>query len=266
MTVILTARFGYPVGALPSQYADKWEQGLAGNAAFINNQRILSIPDANAFSTKIATPSSARYAAQVTVVTNPRKAKLPQDVIDNQLANLAISANKYATKLDKAFETVGLVVAKKFVDAVAASKGLFQDGASARTMRATGVKLGSTGIGAAVLAPMWLTAHPNAIASVRQGIDEVVSGSPFDIVAAGYEDMFMRLLTAEITFAMIQAEKSLLNSTRLASLNARLNNICQSHLDPGKGLDPFSTGGLTHCNVIDHPGVGEMLEVQLNQV
>jgi hypothetical protein len=265
MGIILTARFGFPLGSLPSRSAEKWADDMKINATRINDGRIIAIPDETAFNTKMAAPSSTRWAATITGITpNPRKAKLSTDVYDNQKINLLRSFGKYADKLDEAFKTVGTVVAQKFCNAVDAAKGLFADGASARTIRATGTRL--EGVGAAVLAPMFLTNHPDAMAKVRQGIDEVPVGGPFDIVAAGYEDMFMRLLVAELTFALIQADKSLLDTTRLASLNDRLNNICQSHLDLSKGLDPFSTGGLTHVNIINDPHKGEMVEVQLNVV
>jgi len=265
MGIILTARFGYPLGSLPARCSDQWAESLKSNATRINEKRILAIPDETSFSQKLAAPSSDRWAATMTGITpNPRKAKLSSDVYDNQKNNLVRSFGKYSDKLDVAFQTVGTVVAQKFCAAVDSAKDSFATGASARTVRATGTRL--EGVGAAVLAPMFLTNHPDAMAKVRQGIDEVPVGGPFDIVAAGYESMFMRLLVSELTFALIQADKSLLATARLATLNDRLNNICQAHLDPSKGLDPFSTGGLTHCNILNVPNHGEMLEVQLNVV
>jgi len=265
MTIILHGVFGYPLGSLPTRSKEQWAEVLKLNATRINDKRILQIPDETNFSNKIADPSSGRYNAAITAMNpNPMKAKTDQMVRNNQRSNLLRSFTKYSTKLDAAFATVGQVVAKKFCDAVDVAAGLFADGSSARTMRAVGTRL--EGVGAAVIVPYFLTNHPDAVSKVRPGVDIVDVGSPFCIVADRYQSMFIRLFTAELTFALIQANKSNLDTAILATLNDRLNNIAQSHLDPGKGLDPFSTGGLTHVNIINDPVHGEMVDLSLNVV
>jgi hypothetical protein len=265
MTTMLQGKFGYPLGTLPTRSKEQWAEALILNAKRINEKRILSIPDETNFSEKIADPASVRWNSTITGITpDPRTGKSESMIRHSQRSNLLRSFTKYSTKLDEAFKTVGTVIAKKFADAVNVAKDLFAEGSSARTMRAVGTRL--EGVGAAVIVPLFLTAHPDAMSKVRQGVDEISVGGPFDIVLPGYENMFMRMMTAELTFAMIQADKSGLDTTVLTALNARLNYLAQSNVNPALGVTPFATGGSSHLDIINDPVHGLMVDVSVDQI
>jgi S1-C subfamily serine protease len=202
--IILSGKFGYPQGSLPSRSADQWAEVMKLNANRINEKRIIAIPDATGFSEKIADPSSDRFAQRITVTPDPRTGMTADMYKQNQRSNLVRSFNKYVTKLDEAFKTVGGVVAKKFCDAVDVAKSLFADGASARTIRATGTRL--EGVGAAVIVPLFLTNHPDAMSKVRPGSDIVASGGPVNVTLNGQQNVFVSMLTQVLNFSLIQAD------------------------------------------------------------
>jgi hypothetical protein len=265
MAQIFELKLGYPLANAPARSKDQWAEALILNAKRINDKRLLSVPTSGEFQEKIADPSSTGYVERfTTIATNHRTGKTQQMMQDNQRTNLLRSFDKWSQKLNTAFETVGTVIAKRFVDAVNAAKNLFGAGAGVRTLRATGTRL--EGIGAVVIAPYWLTEHKKAAASIRPGIDQVVNGGPHNVVINGVQDAFVSLLTQVLTFSMIQAEKSAMDPAVLTELNTRINHIVQTMVDPGLGLTPFATGGLSHVDIVNDPVRGEILSVAVNQI
>jgi hypothetical protein len=261
----LSGKFGYPQGSLPERSKEQWAEVMKVNANRINEKRIIAVPDATGFSEKIADPSSERYASTITGITpNPRTGKTSDMIYHNQRSNLVRSFSKYAAKLDEAFKTVGGVIAKKFCDAVDATKNLLAEGSSARTMRATGTRL--EGVGAAVIVPLFLTNHPDAMSKVRQGVDIVAAGGPYNVTITGQQNVFVSMLTQVLTFSLIQADKSGMDPAVLSVLNNRINHLVQSLIDPGLGLTPFATGGLSHVDIIHDPVLGEMVSVSVDQI
>jgi hypothetical protein len=260
MATILDIKLGYPLATADPMAINQWAAVMGLLGPTINDKRKLAIPDDATFQNKVVDPSAAGYAATfTTIVPNPRTGKTQQMILDNHHLNLFDAFGKWTQKLDSAFETVGSVPAKKFIDAVNAAKNLWGAGAGARTLRATGARL--SGVGASVIAPYWMTAHKKANSVIRVGTDEVVIGSPLDIIIPGMENAFVTLLTGQLTFAMIQAEKSGLNAAVLTSINDRLNAMVNAMLNPGPGYSVFATAGPSFLNIINDPVKGEMLEL-----
>jgi hypothetical protein len=262
--LLLLGKYGYPQGSLPERSADQWQEVIKLNAGRINEKRIIAIPNETGFSEKIADPSSDRYAQRITVTPDPRTGMTANMYKHNQRKNLERSFKKYKTKLDEAFKTVGGQIAKKFCDAVDLAKSLFGEGSAARTMRATGTRL--EGVGAAIIVPFFLTNHPDAMSKVRPGVDIVTTGGPVNVTLNGQQNVFVSMLTQVLTFSLIQADKSGLDPAVLTALNDRINHLVQSLVDPGLGLIPFATGGLSHVDIINDPVLGEMVSVSVNQI
>lgn len=264
MAELLNIKLGYPVATASTDSVDQWAAVMGLLAPVINTKRKASVPNDGIFQNKVVDPSAAGFAATfTTIVPNPRTGKSQQMILDNQHLNLFDAYDKWNQKLDSAFETVGAVPAKKFIDAVNAAKNLWGAGAGKRTLRATGARL--SGVGAAVIAPFWLTAHKKSTSIIRVGTDEVVFGAPLDIIVPGMENAFVTLLTGQLTFAMIQAEKSGLNAGILTAINDRINAMVQAMVNPAPAYTAFTTGGLSHCDVINDPVKGEMLEVVVDK-
>jgi hypothetical protein len=74
------------------------------------------------------------------------------------------------------------------------------------------------------------------------------------------------MLTQVLTFSLIQADKSGMDPAVLTVLNNRINHLVQSLIDPGFGLTPFATGGLSHVDIIHDPVLGEMVSVSVDQI
>jgi len=261
----LHVKLGFPLATTPQRSKNQWKEALLLNAQRINEKRVLAVPDEGKFAERIADFSSARYPDVISGITpDPRTGLTSKMIYDNQRSNLSRSYLKWTTKLDRMFETVNGVVAKRFKDVVEAAETLFGDGVAARTLRAVGSKI--EGVGAAVIAPFWLTDHPKAESLIRKGTDKVIDGAPYNITPAGYQNAFVAMLTHTLTMSMIQALKSNMDATVVADLNTRLNHLCQRMVDPGLGLTPFATGGLSHCDIVDDPALGEVLDVQVDQI
>jgi hypothetical protein len=262
MTPLLELLLGYPTAVASDMSIDQWAAVMAVVAPNIDAKRKASVPDDANFQMKVVDPSAVGYADTfTTIVPNPRTGKTQQMILDNQHYNLMDAFDNWNQKLDEAFKTVGAVPAKKFVDAVNAAKNLWGKGAGARTLRATGAR--ATGVGASVIAPYWLTLHKKAASVIRVGTDQVILGAPMDIVVPGMENAFMTMLIGQITFSMIQAEKSQMNAAVLTSLNDRLNKLVQSAVDANIGLVMFATGADSCMDIVNDPILGEMLHVKV---
>jgi len=265
MATIFEIKCGYPLETASTFAVEQWAAVMGLLAPTINDKRKIAVPDDGTYQNKVVDPSSQGYVDTfTTIVPNPRTGKTQQMILDNQHINLFETFDKWSQKLDTAFATVGSVPAKRFIDAVNAAKSLWGTGAGKRTLRATGARL--SGVGASVIAPFWLTAHKKASSIIRVGTDEVVSGNPFNCIVTGMQNAFVTMLTGQLTFSMIQAEKSGMNSAILTVLNDRLNHMIQAFVDPAAGLKPFATGGDSHCDVVNDPVHGEMLSVKATTI
>jgi hypothetical protein len=243
---------------------EQWSEVMGLNAARINAKRKLAVPTEEAFAGKIADPSSSGFQEIFTGITTNRKGKTQQMIYNQQRKKLVRAFQKWAQKLDYMFATVDDVVAKRFKEALTASKNLWGTGAEAGPLRATGTKL--EGIGLSIIAGYWLTKHKKAAASIRTGTDIVVSGGPFNICVAGLQNTLVSALTQNLTFASIVALNADLDPLILAVLNTRLNHVAQMFVDPAFGLIPFAPGAASHLDIINDPVLGQMLSVKVSTI
>jgi hypothetical protein len=185
-----------------------------------------------------------------------------EDITSNQAANLKRSYEKYNTAWQYMFETVDGVPAKRYKDKIARSKIAYGKGVAARTLPFTGFK--DEGRGPVSIAGLWLTGDQSVLRDLRSG-DRVDEGGPILICSALDRSSFKAMLTGRLIQAGAVILKANLTDTVIAAHNAQTNHLVQSLVDPGLGLVPFATGGLSHVNFTKE-NRHLFLEIQVDQI
>jgi len=247
----------------PSGLAEKWALGLKTYAEIINQNRKSRIPDETKFLERLATPSSEGYQGLINPAFVSQSDKSASDITTDQGANLRRVYQKYAGKLDQAFETVDGVPAKRFKDAVERAKGDYAKGTAQRGLPFTGSYL--YGIGPATIAARWLVGQSKVVGELRNG-DNVQEGGPYRICLANAKANFKAALAQRLIQAGAQILKANLDSTVIAAQNDRINHLVQSQVDPALGITPFATSGVSHVDFIVGDAKALFLEIQVDQI
>jgi hypothetical protein len=247
----------------PNGLAEKWVLGLKTYAEIINQNRGLRIPDETKFLERLAAPASAGYQGLINPAFISNSDKVAGDITTDQGANLRRAYKKYAGKLDRAFETVDGVPAKRFKEAVERAKGDFSEGFAQRGLPFTGSYL--YGLGLAGIAPRWLVGDQKVVGDLRHG-DRVLEGGPYQICQTLSRAGFKASLAQRLVQAGAQILKANHDGTVITAQNDRINHLTQSQIDPALGLTPFATGGLSHVDFVLDGAKALLLEIQVDQI
>lgn len=247
----------------PERMVEKWALGLVTYAEIINQNRKDRLPDETKFQERLATPSSEAYQGFVNPGFISKSDKVAGEITNDQGANLKNAFEKYAEKLDHAFEAVDGVPAKRFKEAVENAKRIYGKRTAQRGLPFTGSYL--YGLGPATIAPLWLVNDPTVEGSLRAG-DDVYEGGPFMICRPLVKSGLKAALTQRLIQAGSRILKAGLDPMVIAAQNDRINQLVQGFIDPALGLDSFTTGGLSHVDYIIGPANALYLDVQVSQV
>jgi hypothetical protein len=119
-------------------------------------------------------------------------------------------------------------------------------------------------LGPAPLAALWLTGDRKALDSLRPG-DELKEGGPYMICQISDRPSLKTMLNQRLIQAGVSIIKANYQPAEMVIQNDRINHLVQSVVDPGLGLTPFATGGMSHVDFVlihNRP----YLEVQVNQI
>jgi len=218
VTIHYEGKFLVPVSVEASaDMPEKWAASLVANASRINDRRIAKIPDSGTFGTKIAGPSTAKFAPMVDAAFVSDAGVGAADIIRSQYKNLADSFDHWQDKLSLAFATVDGVIAKRFVDQVNNSKTAWADGAARRTLRLTGDKIRGMLASQAVY---WATGDFKA--NQMTNGHELLAGAPYDLTQGVLRQQFRAAMMNLIVQGGLIIIKSDFLAATITAQNTRL--------------------------------------------
>jgi hypothetical protein len=160
------------------------------------------------------------------------------------------------------FATMDGIPAKRFKDMVDQMKGVYGLGAIARTLPFTGTKI--EGRGCVPLAGMWLVNDLTVLDQLRSA-DKVLEGGPYLVTFPNEVPSFKVALNQRLIQAGASIVKRNFDAAAFAEHNTRTNHLVQSLINPGLGLTPFATGGLSHVDyILEHDQL--FLDIQVDQI
>jgi hypothetical protein len=246
----------------PESMSELWAKSISDKADLINQRRLTRIPDEETFLNRLADSAEQKYRGYPNPAFLSRNGLTADDIATNQGANLKRSFEKYDESWRYMFETVDGVPAKRYKDKVARSKTAYGKGVAARTLPFTGFK--DEGRGPVSIAGLWLTGDQTVLRDLRSG-DRVEAGGPYLIGFPEDRSSFKAMLIGRLIQAGATILKAHLADTVIAAHNTRTNHLVQSLINPGLGLTPFATGGLSHVDFTKE-NKHLFLEIQVDQI
>jgi hypothetical protein len=241
---------------------EKWARLLKDESPDMYDKIMSRIPDEQRFVERLAQPANAGYRGFVSPTFTSKSGQGASEIESAQGANLKRSYDKFLAKVKYMYETVEGVAAKRFKEMVDLMKPMFARGISERTLPFTGTKL--EGRGCVPIAAHWLVNDKRVADWLRAG-DELLEGGPYLVTFPNQVPSFKAALTGRLTQAGAAIVKGNFDPTVMAAQNTRINHLVQSLIDPGLGLTPFATGGISHVDYVrDHDQL--FLEVQVDQI
>jgi len=241
---------------------EKWARALKDESPDMYAKILARIPDMQRFVERLAQPANDGYRGFVNPAFMSKSGQSSSDIEIAQGANLKRSYGKYLAKVGFLFATVDGIAAKRFKELVDAMKPLFGTGMAERSLPFTGTKI--EGRSCVPIAVHWLVKDKRVLDWLRAG-DSLIAGTPYLVTAPNQIPEFKAALTGRLIQAGATIVKSNFDSAVMADQNARINHLVQSLINPGLGLTPFATGGLSHVDyIMDHDQL--YLEVQIDQI
>jgi len=245
-----------------NRVVETWARTLKSESEDMYAKILERIPDLKRFVERLAQASHDGYAPSLNPGFTSKSDQPASEIQAAQASNLKRSYEKYAAKLQFLFGTVDGVGAKRFKELIDLMKQAFGSGVAERTLPFTGTKI--EGRGCAPIAALWLVNDLRVLDWLRAG-DKVKEGGPYLVTVVGQRTAFKTALNQRLIQAGAAIVKANYNATIIADQNARTNHLVQRFVDPGLGLTPFATGGLSHIDYITKDDQ-LFLDVQVDQI
>jgi len=226
---------------------DTWARTLQAEAPDVYAKILARIPDKKRFVERLAQASHDGFKSFVNPAFVNKSGQPANEIEAAQVSNLKRSYEKYVDKLAFLFETVDGIIAKRFRELVERMKSKFGTGVAERTLPFTGTKI--EGRGCAPIAALWLVNDKRVVDYLRAA-DKVLEGGPYLVTQANQVPSFKAALTGRLTQGGAAIVKGNFDASVITAQNDRINHLVQSLIDPGLGLTPFSTGGISHVDYI----------------
>jgi len=234
ITIHYEGKFLVPVSVEPSaDMPTKWAAGLTNNATRINDRRIAKIGDEGTFQTKVADPSSAKFAPMIDAGFVSQSGRNQGNINRLQYKNLADSYNHWNDKLNLMFATVDGVEAKRFKDQVDNSKDNWAVAMGQKTLRLTGDKIRGMLASQAVY---WATGDYKA--NQMTNGHELLAGAPYDLTQGALRQQFRSAMMNLIVQAGILILASDFLAAEITAQNTRLCALATMFNDAA--LDPYA--------------------------
>ena len=241
---------------------EKWARALKEESPDMYAKILARIPDMQRFVERLAQPANAGYQGFVNPAFTSKSDQGASDIETSHGANLKRSYGKYLAKVNFLFGTVDGIPAKRFKEMVDAMKSMFGTGIAERSLPFTGTRI--EGRSCVPIAVHWLVQDKRVLDWLRAG-DSLMEGGPYLVTFPNQISEFKAALTGRLIQAGAVIVKSNFDSTVMSDQNSRINHLVQSLINPGLGLTPFATGGLSHVDyIMDHDQL--FLEVQVDQI
>jgi hypothetical protein len=244
---------------------DKWESVLKTLAVLINQRRKEKIPDEAAYQNKLAGLANqawGKFIGALSPTFRSKHGRLTTDIKNFHDKNMQSAFDHWSKKLDQIFATVDGVEAKRFKDQITAAKEFWTNIVGSKMLRLTGDKI--RGEGAATIATYWLIGEPSAAGMLRPQDTHVVGG-PYQTCLDEMVQSFQAALMSRLIQAGMQIISSDFDGSVIAAQNATINHLVQSLVNPGLGITPFATGGLSHVDFVKD-GALLKLSIQVDQI
>lgn len=241
---------------------EKWARTLKEESPDMYAKLLARIPDMQRFVERLAQPANAGYKGFVNPAFLNKHGQDSNEIETAQGANLKRSYEKFLKKLGYIYETVEGVAAKRFKELVDLMKPLFGTGISERLLPFTGTKI--EGRSCVPIAVHWLVKDKRVLDWLRAG-DEVGLGGPYLVTVPDQIPAFKAALTGRLIQAGAAIVKSNYDAAVMAAQNDRTNHLVQSLINPGLGLTPFTTGGISHVDYI-RDSDQLFIEIQIDRI
>ncbi|MBI4833409.1 MAG: trypsin-like peptidase domain-containing protein [Planctomycetes bacterium] len=263
MGIVSKVDLWIPANVPPSpDMEQKWNDVLQTVATLINDRRNAKIPDEAAFQNKVVEASNQAWANVISSTYRSKSGKTYDKMKNAHDANLQQSYNQWNEKLNRMFESVDGVTAKRFKDIVSFAKKFWTETVGKGVLRLTGDKV--RGQGAATIATYWLTGEPMAAGMVRPQ-DTGIIGGPYRVCRIE----LVQALKAALMNRLVQAGMVIFNSQLsmpiITEENTTTNTLIQGFIDPALGLESFTPGGASHLDFVKQ-GALLKLSLQVSQV
>ncbi|MBI4834244.1 MAG: hypothetical protein HY811_05445 [Planctomycetes bacterium] len=258
MTIVSKVDLWIPANVPPSpDMEQKWSDVLQTVASLINDRRNSKIPDEAAFQNKVVETSNQAWANVFNSAYRSKSGKTYDMMKNAHDQNLQQSYNQWNDKLNRMFETVDGVVAKRFKDVVSFAKKFWSEAIGKGVLRLTGDKRRDSG--AATIATHWLIGEPMAAGMLRPQ-DTGVVGGPYRVCRIE----LVQALKAALMERLVQAGVVIFNANYsmpvITAENTVINTLIQGFIDPALGLESFTPGGASH---LDFAKQGALLKISL---
>lgn len=153
---------------------EQWVEGFQANAPRIIKKLMRKIKDEADYYEKVVGVILKRYPKFINPSFISRSGLNSKAIIQKISKHLQSSYEKYKKNLDRAYETVDGIPAKRFKEAVAAAKEHYAKRMREITLPFTGTK--AEGLGIAPIVALWLTEDTTSEGVLRRG-DELLGGA-----------------------------------------------------------------------------------------
>lgn len=256
MGIETTVRVKLPFINSPSQdMIDKWETMLKQNAERMHTRLKEKVSTDGEFQNKIVNVAIPKWLTVLNPAHVSEKERTYTEMRSRYTKRLKDSYTKWLTKLDLVFAEVDGIMAKRFKDRVTASKPFWETSVARYVLPLMGDKV--RGIGPAPIIASWLVGDSKATSQIQPG--DTATGAPYNITRFGMKSPFKAGLIGILQRTSVGILMADLDPADVSAYNDVLNSFAQGFVNPALGLEPFTTGGLSH---IDFVVLGSTLAIE----
>ncbi|HLD36375.1 MAG TPA: hypothetical protein VJC37_06605 [Planctomycetota bacterium] len=239
----------------------RWKDGLINNAETINARRKERVSDSGKFGEIIATPSAEKFEPFVSGSFVSDGDLSAADIKTKHRSNILNAYNKYNDNLDKAFEEVDGVFAKRFKDNVEAKQSAWEEGVT-KVLRLVGSR--ARGRQVAAIMGEWLTGNMIISGQLPGGSEVLPGGGPYDIAKARLKATLRAGLAQLLIQTGVMVMASGYDSAQLADHNQRIMDFLASVADPVKANNWVATRTVDKSYCVWYVDNGQLkLEAQM---
>jgi len=228
MAIVTTCNFKLVIPdhvEVAADMQEKFAEVLTVNATRINDRRSFKVGTSGDFNTKLAGPSSTRYAPMIDSAFVSKRGRNAAAIKFAQQKNLEQGFEQYNDGLNLAFKTEGGIVAKRYVDMLQNKKQNVSRELGRKTLRFVGDRI--RGLGVSPITANILVNEAGSQGLLRVG-DEWLGGTPYMIGLDPTKGIIKQGIVQAVTRLGMNIVNSDFDATELTAANTDLAVIMNS--------------------------------------